>query len=81
MAPRRPTAKEQQDEFKQTLETFTISLHDALQHAVENTLTTVLQNQHDLFYGGRERRQIAADYDKEDAGVFDNIFANPDREH
>lgn len=41
MAPRKPTMEEQQDEFRQTLENFTVGLQEALQTTITNALTTI----------------------------------------
>ena len=73
MAPRK-TNDEQHDEFRQTLENFTHGLQEALQLAVQNALTTVLQTQQ----GNRRERRGEFDEEDDDAGV-DNLFAIPVR--
>lgn len=72
MAPHR-TIEEQKDEFRKTLENFTIGLHDAIQHAMENALTTVLQQQQQ-----RPRHQQAPAEVVNDSGdeeLHENLFA------
>lgn len=57
MAPRKPSIEEQQAAFQQTLEAFTARLHDALQHAIENAMNTVLQNQQQHDHDPRAEEQ------------------------
>lgn len=78
MAPRKPTPEEQHEELRHMLETFTSGLHDALLHAVERALTTVLQNQQ-YDRQGHQRRQH---YDAPDGeGLAENLFADPIQEN
>lgn len=72
MAPRKHTIEEQQEEFRQTLENFTQGLHEALQHAIENALTTVLQHQQNP---SRDRRD--EDDRNLDDELHENLFAIP----
>lgn len=78
MAPRKPTIEEQQAEFRETLENFTATLHDALQQAITSAVTTVLQNQHNQ---QRQPRDIHPDYDDDDDdALHENLFAVPVRQ-
>lgn len=79
MAPRKPTMEEQQDEFRQTLENFTVGLQEAFQAAVTNALTTVLEQQHALRAVNREPRQQQQVFheDSDEDNNVDNIFSNP----
>lgn len=75
MAPRKMTVEDQQKEPRQTLENFTTGLHDALQHAVENALTMVLQTQHEqhnqqMQYARRDGRRNVVDDEEE------NVFTD-----
>ncbi|KAG7557107.1 Retrotransposon gag domain [Arabidopsis suecica] len=74
MAPRK-TNDEQHEEFRQTLMNFTQGLQEALQIAVENALTTVLQTQQ----GNRRERRVEFD-EEDDEEVVDNLFAIPIRQ-
>lgn len=78
MAPRRPTMEEQQDEFRQTLENFTLGLQEALQTAVTNALTTVLEQQNARRANQREpQHQQVFHEESEEGEIVDNLFANP----
>ncbi|WZZ73881.1 hypothetical protein YC2023_085251 [Brassica napus] len=72
MPPRKQTPEEQQEELRNTLETFTAGLHDTLTHAVETALATVLQRQQQGNMGQQPREE-----DTSDDELAENLFANP----
>ncbi|XP_023638126.1 uncharacterized protein LOC17886241 [Capsella rubella] len=67
-AKRNTNQPDQQEEFRQTLTTFTMELKAALQEAVQTALQTVLQQQH------QQRDDHDAETDEE---IHENLFANP----
>uniref|UniRef100_A0A0D3DAJ8 Uncharacterized protein n=1 Tax=Brassica oleracea var. oleracea TaxID=109376 RepID=A0A0D3DAJ8_BRAOL len=82
MPPRKQTTEEQQEELRNTLETFTAGLHDTLTHAVETALATVLQRQQIAPVQAAHRRQgnmgqQPREEDTSDDELAENLFANP----
>lgn len=71
MAPRKPNPEEQHDELHHMLESFTTGLQDALLHAVQQALTTVLDNQQHHGRGQQPRQHDGSD----DEGLAENLFA------
>ena len=74
MPPRKQTPEELQEELRNTLETFTASLHDTLIQAVETALTTVLQRQQNNPQANIAHRHPRADDSDED--LAENLFAD-----
>lgn len=82
MAPRKPGPDEQQEDFRQTLEAFQIGLREALQTAMENALTTVLERQQNQFDARADLQQLNRPRQEEtdDDDLVENVFADHDRD-
>ncbi|KAF3600213.1 hypothetical protein F2Q69_00034723 [Brassica cretica] len=82
MAPHKPGPDEQQEDFRQTLEAFQIGLREALQTAMENALTTVLERQQNQFDARADLQQLNRPRQEEtdDDDLVENVFADHDRD-